>query len=313
MAIHGAFFEQEGYFVTLSNGQRDHYFVDSFIDPWKPRAEKQVLLIQPGFGRSARFWYHWIPALARDYIVIRRDLRGHGESSFPKRLSPWSEGASGKYENDYAWNIETICAEIVDFLDKLGIDKVHFLGESTSGQVGHAMAALHPDRIASLITFSSPTHLPEDKCRFLAMGQPSWPEAMVSLGSRAWAVALSGQAGTSPRQDQAYHEWWLNEVGKSAAEGLAGYAVFLEQLNTRPFLPQIRCPVSILAPTRSAAVPMEESQYAASHIPGAELKVVESPGHEIYVESADVCVELVRDHLANFGGSRGWSDRPRRA
>ncbi|KAK5188365.1 hypothetical protein LTR96_011342 [Exophiala xenobiotica] len=249
MRIHGAFSEQEGYFVTLSNGQIDHYFVDSFVDPWRLNSEKQVVLIQPGFGRSGNFWYHWMPALARDYVVIRRDLRGHGKSSYPKRLSPWSD-QPGIYENDYRYKVETICGEIVDFLDRLGIDKVHFLGESTSGEIGHALAALHPERILFLITCSSPNHLPPDKCRFLAMGKPSWPEALVMLGSRGWAEALSGQAGTAPRQSGEYQEWWLNEVGKSPSEGLAGYAVFLSHLNTRRFLPKIQCPVLLLAPTQ---------------------------------------------------------------
>ncbi|POR33563.1 Uncharacterized protein TPAR_06253 [Tolypocladium paradoxum] len=299
---HGAFSEQEGFYVTLSNGQTDHYFVDSFTDPWLPEDGKQVVLIQPGFGRSGVFWYHWVPALSRDYVVVRRDLRGHGRSSYPKRLSSWAEEPA-RYENDYEYNIKTICAEIVDFLDRLGIRTVHFLGESTSGQIGHALAALHPDRVSSLITCSSPTYLPKDKQQLLAMGQASWPEAVMKLGSRGWAEALSRQAGTSPRNSPEYQEWWLSEVGKSPAEGLAGYAAFLSRLETRRFLPEIACPVLILAPTNSAAVPMEESEYAASHIPRAELKVIESPGHEIYVEAPEVCQELVRQHLSQFSES----------
>lgn len=294
-----AFPELKGLYVTLSNGQTDHYFLDSFTDPWRPEDDKQVLLIQPGFGRTGMFWYHWVPPLSGDYVVVRRDLRGHGGSSYPKRLSPWSEEPA-RYENGYEYDIETICTEIIDFLDRLGIPKVHFLGESTSGQIGHALAALHPDRVLSLITCSSPTHLPEDKQRFLAMGQNSWPGAIMKLGSRGWAEALSRQAGTSPRNNAEYREWWLSEVGKSPAEGLAGYAAFLSRLDTRGYLPYIKCPVLILAPTNSAAVPIEESEYAATHIPRAELEVINSPGHEIYVEAAKVCQELVRQHLSRF-------------
>lgn len=291
--------EQEGFYVNLPNGQTDHYFVDSFTDPWRPQDEKQVILIQPGFCRTGVFWYHWVPALSRDYIVIRRDLRGHGRSSHPERLNPWSD-EPGRYEDNYAYDVETICAEIVDFMDRLGFKKFHFLGESTSGQLGHALAALHPERVTSLITCSTPTFLPEDKQKFLAMGQTSWPDALIKLGARGWAEALSSQAGTSPRQTPEYQEWWLREVGKSSATGLAGYAAFLSKLNTRRFLPDIKCAVLILAPNNSAAVPLEESEYAASHIPGAKLEVIDSPGHEIYVEAPERCLELVRQHLSRF-------------
>jgi hypothetical protein len=38
-----------------------HYEVDDFTDPWKPA---ETLWIQHGFGRSSRFWYHWVPPLA---------------------------------------------------------------------------------------------------------------------------------------------------------------------------------------------------------------------------------------------------------
>ncbi len=297
--VQGAFSEQEGYYVTLSNGQTDHYFLDSFTDPWRPKSGKEVVLIQHGFGRSASFWYHWIPALARDYIVVRRDLRGHGRSSYPKRQSPWSE-EPGIYEDGYEYNVKTICSEIIQFLDCLDVEQIHFLGESTSGQIGHALAALHPERVRSLITCSSPIHLPADKQRFLAMGQVSWPEALINLGSRGWAEALSKTAGTSPRLSREYQKWWLDEVGKSPSEGLAGYAAFLSQLDTRKFLPEIRCPALILAPTKSAAVPMEDSEYAANNIPQAELRAVDVPGHEIYVEAPEICWELVQKHLAQF-------------
>ena len=292
-----AYSEREGYYVTLPDGQIDHYFIDSFTDPWRSKSARDVLLIQHGFARSGSFWYHWVAALARDYIVIRRDLRGHGKSSYPIRQSPWSE-EPGVYKDGYSYNLETICSEIIQFLDCLGVDKVHFLGESTSGQIGHALAALHPERIRSLITCSAPTHLPADKCNFLAMGQPSWPEALVNMGSRGWAKALSEHPGTAPRKSKEYQEWWLSEVGKIPSEGLAGYAAFLSQLDTRPLLPKIRCPALILAPTRSAAVPMEESEYAANHISQAVLKVVDVAGHEIYVEAPEICWELVLEHLA---------------
>ncbi len=45
-----------------ANNYETHYEADDFTDPWKPA---ETVWIQHGFGRSARFWYHWVPALAR--------------------------------------------------------------------------------------------------------------------------------------------------------------------------------------------------------------------------------------------------------
>ena len=51
-----------------ANGMSIHYEIDDFTDPW---VESETIWIQHGFGRSGRFWYHWIPSLARKYRVLR--------------------------------------------------------------------------------------------------------------------------------------------------------------------------------------------------------------------------------------------------
>jgi pimeloyl-ACP methyl ester carboxylesterase len=113
-------------YIRHPNGQLTHYIRDSFVDPWKPH---ETILIQHGFGRHAEFWYHWIPILSRQFHVIRRDLRGHGHSTYPQK------------DEKYEYNVDTIVGEIVDTLDQLGVTKCHFLGESTGGMLGEIMAA----------------------------------------------------------------------------------------------------------------------------------------------------------------------------
>lgn len=237
-------------------------------------------------------WYHWVPRLSRDFVVIRRDNRGHGKSSFPKRLSPWSDQEHNVYENDYQWNIETILEEIVDMLDQLGIEKLIFFGEATSGEVGHAFAAKHPSRVTALITCSSPTMLPPQAIQLFSVGESSWPEAVMKLGSRGWNEALSKNPGTLPTsRDPAYLEWLFSEAGKTPREGLAGYVIFLTKLTSRPFLKDIRCPYLILAPSNSAATPLSESNWIASQVPQAKVVIIQSPGHEIFTEAAEACID----------------------
>ena len=63
--------------------------------------------------------------MARHYRVIRRDARGHGRSSTPPA--------------SYDYSLETMLSEIVNTLDQLNLQKVHFLGESTGGMFAEAM------------------------------------------------------------------------------------------------------------------------------------------------------------------------------
>ncbi|KAF2466727.1 alpha/beta-hydrolase [Lindgomyces ingoldianus] len=261
-------------YVRHSNGQRSHYILTSFADPWKSH---ETILIQHGFGRHAEFWYHWIPVLARQYYVIRRDLRGHGYSSYPK------------FGEKYEYTLDTILEEIIDTLDHLGVKKVHFLGESTGGMLGEILAARHPNRLHSLTVCSTPTHLPEPALKLFAFHKKDWPAACRELGSRGWAEALSNIPGTIPIVDQGYLPWYLDQISVSDGEGLAGYAQFLSTLDARPYLSKIGIPTLILAPSQSAATTLKEQQQLQQQIPGARMEIISGPGHEIYVTQAEKC------------------------
>ncbi|KAI8939662.1 hypothetical protein NX059_003419 [Plenodomus lindquistii] len=269
--------DSEGHtYVVHSNGQRSHYILDDFTDPWR---NSETILIQHGFGRHAAFWYNWIPVLAGRYRVIRRDLRGHGRSSY----------ASPKEKESYTYDVDTILEEIADTLDQLAIEKVHFLGESTSGMLGEIFAVRHPERIHSLTICSSPTYLPSAALKLFAFDKEDWPAACRELGARGWAEALSRIPGTIPISDPSYLPWYLEQVAISNGEGLAQYAEFLSRLDARPYLEQINVPTLILAPTQSAAVAADEMKYLAEAVKGSRLEFVEGGGHEIYVTRATAC------------------------
>lgn len=267
--------------LTHPNGQNTHIYDDNFTDPWKPC---ETILIQHGFARHGAFWYHWIPVLSRNYRVIRRDARGHGLSSYPK-------------DDQYDYSLETILLEITDTMDQLGVERVHFLGESTSGMVGEALAAKYPSRLHSLIICSSPTFLPPAALSMFAFGYSSWPEACRKMGSRGWAEALSELSGTVSVPEEGYVRWWIDQVALSTGDGLAGYADFLSSLDVRLLLENIKVPTLILAPAKSAATKLEEQEMVQKKIAGSKLVVIHGNGHEIYVEKAEDCQKAVLDFL----------------
>ncbi|CAK7236631.1 hypothetical protein SBRCBS47491_009703 [Sporothrix bragantina] len=271
-------------YITHKNGLKTAYIQDNFTDPWK---KAETILIQHGFCRNADHFYHWVPALARKYNVIRRDLRGHGYSDYPAPGSGY----------DYEYSLPTILAEIKDTLDQLGIAKAHLLGESTSGMLFEAFAAKYPDSVLSLTVCSSPTYLPAPGQQFLAFGESSWPEACRKLGARGWAERLAGAQGTVASTDSDYVRWWIDTVAISHGEGLAGYAEFLGSLDARPFLSDIRAPVLILAPSNSAMVNVQDMEELAASLPTARLVVVDALGHEIYSEAAEACQKAVLEFL----------------
>ncbi|KAJ5936007.1 hypothetical protein N7454_005305 [Penicillium verhagenii] len=240
------------------NGQTTHVIVDDYTDPWE---NPQTVLIQGGFGRHAAFWYHWIPSLAREYRVVRRDTRGHGKSSTPMP------------GDGYEYTLDTILSEIVDTLDQLGIEKVHFIGESTSGMLGEALAAKSPNRLHSLTLARS----------------------MSAARVGGWAQQLARVPGTLAAADSNYEAWWISQIAASSSDGLAGYAEFLSGVDARQFLPDIAVPMLILAPAKSAATTLEEQLQISRQVRGSKIVVIHGAGHEVYVDKASDCLHAVQE------------------
>ncbi len=75
--------------------------------------------------------------MKNDYQLILVDARGEGDSDKP-------------YDPD-AYRIELMVKDILSVLDDLGLEKMHYMGYSSSGDLGYGVARLAPERCYSLI------------------------------------------------------------------------------------------------------------------------------------------------------------------
>src|SRR5215210_7073002 len=91
--------------ATLRDGTELAYFIDDFTDPW--RKPGTVLMIH-GLAESSESWRAWVPHLARDFEVVRVDLRGYGQST--------------PMAGDYDWRFDQVVDDIVEFLDTLEVE-----------------------------------------------------------------------------------------------------------------------------------------------------------------------------------------------
>jgi pimeloyl-ACP methyl ester carboxylesterase len=193
--------------------------------------------------------------------------------------------------------------EIVDTLDQLGLRKVHFLGESTGGIFGQALAVKHPDRLLSLTTCSTPMYLPPAAQDWLAFGYSSWPAACRELGARGWGIEGLKLLGTDQIADKAYLKWWIDQVALPSGGGLADHAELLAKMDARKFVGDIKVPMLILAPTRSRMAPLDgpDSQRdLQARVKGSKLVVIDGAGHEIYVDRAEECQKAYLEFLAGL-------------
>ena len=92
----------------------------------------------------------------------------------------------------------------------------------------------------------------------------------------------------------------MNEWAKTPTHVLQGITRTLDGADTAPLLPQIKVPTLILAPANSPITPLADQLSMRTGIPNARISVVEGPGHEIYVDEAEECLNAFQNFLGSL-------------
>ncbi|WP_340313747.1 alpha/beta fold hydrolase [Rhizorhabdus argentea] len=259
------------------NGVSFYYEDDNFTDPW---CEPEVVFIQHGWGRSSKFFYHWVPPLAGRYRVLRRDMRGHGLSDDPL---PGVE-----------WSVDELVEDMAGFLDELGVDQIHYIGESAGGVLGVAFAVRFPERVRSLTLLSSPLSDPTRNSEdygysdLAGMIATTPIDEFLDMNIKGRGVVATGPA----------HEKWLRaEWRKNRSENLAALARLFPSIDLTPAVSTLEMPTLILAPANSRTAPLSDQQKMHDLVPDSRIKVIEGTGHELFFEKFDECIAAVTSFL----------------
>ncbi|SIT12484.1 alpha/beta fold hydrolase [Paracoccus saliphilus] len=253
------------------------YQLDDFTDPW---LDRPYILLQHGYGRSSKFWYRWVPILARHYRVIRPDLRGLGQSSRAFDLS------TGLSADIYLQDVDAI-------LEHAGAQTIHLVGESLGGIIGLIYSATRPDKIRTLSAISTPAFLNGDLVKRSRFGYTSWEEALRQMGPLGYAKAKNGADRFGSEVDPDLAEWFAAEQGKSDVEVLIAMQKLAPTIDTRPYLPSITAPTLALVPTSEAIVTLEQRKILRNGIRQLNLTEIESRGHNLHCTQADRCAREV--------------------
>lgn len=238
---------------TRRIGNADIYYQDEdFADPWKPH---DTVFIQHGFCRNSNMFHAWVPHLSRDYRVVRMDLRGLGQSADP---GP-----------DYRFSVDDLLGDILGLWDSLGIDKVHYAGESLGGLLGIALAANHPERIKSLTLISTIVQVEKESASVLnTVGFDSRTEAMRALGMKQWWLRYREGTGDLTG-DTAMDHWFADEVARTPVHVACALWEFAPTVSVGHLLPKVQAPTLVLSPGLSRRTRPQEQERIVREIPNA--------------------------------------------
>lgn len=270
--------------VVKRTGQPDiHYTVDDFTDPWKAAP---YLILQHGFGRSGRFWYSWVPYLARWFKVVRPDVRGLG-------LSP------ANFDLVREFTVDNCVNDLAAIIDHLGAESVHYCGESMGGILGMVLAATHSKRVRTLTLVSSPVNLNETTKTTYALGHTSEAEAQQAMGMKEWVAATNRTTRFPANADPRLLEWYETEFAKNNPDVQAAMSRALHASSALPYLAKIEAPVLGLYPSAGPITSAEQMAMLKQHIRHFTLISLPSDFHKIQLMFPRTCAT----HLLHFAAA----------
>jgi len=103
-------------------------------------ADGDVILLVHGITTYSFIWRRILPYLEKDYDVIVIDLLGCGSSDMPL---------------DVSYSIKAHEARLFDFIQQLGIQRLHLVGHDLGGGISQIFAINHPKMLLSLTLINS--------------------------------------------------------------------------------------------------------------------------------------------------------------
>ena len=239
-----------------------------------------AVVLAHAIGLDHRMWDALGEALAPRFRVIAFDARGHGASPVAPR----------------PYTLDDLADDAAALLDRLGVERAHWVGLSMGGMIGQAFALRHPGRLARLVLANtSSSYGPE--------GPASW-RARIKLVEDGGLEAI--RAAVEQRYfSEAFRREHADVVAgtmrrfmETPAQGSLGCCDAIAALEFSKDLARIAAPPLVIAGGADVGTPVAMSEALARGIPDARLAVLEGAAHLSSTEQPGAFNRRVGDFLA---------------
>jgi 3-oxoadipate enol-lactonase len=242
---------------------KTHYRLDG------PAGAPVITLTHP-LGATLALWDDHVPALTKQYRVLRYDVRGHGGSEIPP----------GPY------TLEQMAGDLEELLRSLGITGTHFVGVSMGGLIGMTAALSHPRLIRSLVLCDTTA------CYGPGL-RPMWEDRIRVAETEGMTAALV---------DRTMDIWFTAPFRAREKDTVKRVAAMLERSDPRGYaaairaigfvdlterIAAIRCPTLVVVGEQDPGTSPAMARVIHKRIPDAQLLVLSGAAHCAVVEASD--------------------------
>jgi len=240
-----------------------------------------IVLLHAGIADRTMWREQLEPLAEAGHRVLAVDLPGFGEAAIREGLqAPWSD--------------------VLETLDRLGIDRAALVGNSFGGAIAMRIALIAPDRVSALVLISAPPPVIENPSeRLRAAGEAE--DAALARDDIDSAVEAIVNAWTLPDAPAALRErvavmqrraFILQNATPNVSEAPDPLAEHLFALS------DIEVPTLVAAGERDMPDFIEGAKAMAETISGARLALIPHAGHLAPLETPVAFRRLLLDFLA---------------
>ncbi len=219
-----------------------------------------------GLATDLSMWDDLAGVLSRRYRVLRYDARGHGGTQATR--------------GDYSWGL--LVGDAVALLDRIGIERTHFVGLSMGGMVGLGVALGHADRLLSLCACDARAEATEEY-------NHGWVERVqiVRTGGMAALVERTLKRWFTPAflaQPSQRLEKMRAMMRATSPDGYCGCAAALQTLDYARQLGGLRVPTLYVVGAQDLGAPPSVVRAMHRATPGSQYVEIPDAGHISAVE-----------------------------
>lgn len=259
-----------------------------------PKDGEHVVFLHGTSGHLEAFVRNF-PSHAQRYRCHAIDMLGHGYTAKP----------------DYPYDIPRYVEHVLGYLDAVGAQRAHLVGESLGGWVASWLASENPERVASL--------------QLLCMGGTKInPEVMERLKTSTTAAAMEKDRDLTKARLRLLWAEWDEEYGEELTD--IRYAIYhreefqenlhnllsLQELEARERnllrpdrMGRIKAPTLVVWGNKNPFGEIPEATAITEAIPGARLEVFSETGHWPQHEQAERYNPLSLAFLDEVSGAVG--------
>jgi 3-oxoadipate enol-lactonase len=213
-------------------------------------------------------------------------------------VDPPGQGGSQSLTDFFSFDDCARC--VVDILDSLGLDKVHFVGNSWGGMIGATFAATYPERIGGAVLMNCTAGRAglRQKLEFAVLLRVAkWTGGIGSLLNRSVLKAFLGPTTMRERPDVVVHVSTTVKSVNIASASWAVKSVVPRRPDQRALLARIQTPVMVVGGAEDATFPPRDAIEMANAIPNASIRVLDGVAHLAGLEDPPLGSALVEQFL----------------